>query len=112
MAQAIPTSAMSVFKLPNGVCKKLNSMIAQYWSGKGGGKMGIHWLLWDKLCDRKKKGGLGFRDLIAFNRAMLAKIGWRLIHEPGSLMATVLNVKYFPNRHFLEVATGRSISFV
>jgi hypothetical protein len=35
----------------------------------------MHWISWVRLCKRKKKGGLGFRDLHLFNLTMLARQG-------------------------------------
>ncbi|XP_019163090.1 PREDICTED: uncharacterized protein LOC109159433 [Ipomoea nil] len=40
-----------------------------------GGMGGIHWLAWDKMSVPMKYGGLGFKDLRAFNVAMLGKQG-------------------------------------
>lgn len=57
VAQAIPTYAMSCFDLTK------------------------------SFCEPKDEGGMCFRDLYAFNLAMLAKQGWRIIHNPNSFCA-------------------------
>ncbi|CAN6691340.1 unnamed protein product [Malus baccata var. baccata] len=46
-----------------------------------------------------------------FNLAFLAKIGWRLIQNPGSLLATVLQEKYYPGKCFTEAGKGRNTSW-
>ncbi|KAG7564109.1 Ribonuclease H domain [Arabidopsis suecica] len=42
----------------------------------------------------KREGGLGIRSAKNMNKALLAKIGWRLLHETGSLWAKILRTKY------------------
>ncbi|KAE8682600.1 hypothetical protein F3Y22_tig00111238pilonHSYRG00276 [Hibiscus syriacus] len=41
-------------------------------------------------------GGVGFRDLHAFNLALLGKQIWRLVKSPDSLIGCILAGKYFP----------------
>lgn len=50
----------------------------------------------------KGSGGMGFRDLQSFNLAMLAKQVWRLLREPESLCARVLEAKYYPDGKLLN----------
>ncbi|XP_075660877.1 uncharacterized protein LOC142630725 [Castanea sativa] len=59
------------------------------------------WMKWNKLCSPKAKGDMGFRDLKAFNLALLAKQGWRLQHESNSLFYHVFKSKYFPDTSFI-----------
>ena len=54
---------------------------------------------------------MGFRDLKSFNKALLAKQGWRLLTNTHSLFSRVFKAKYFPNCNFTEAAMGNHPSF-
>ncbi|MCH84712.1 hypothetical protein A2U01_0005547, partial [Trifolium medium] len=84
VAQAIPTYLMSIFLIPKG---------------------------WQKICKPKHQGGMGFRNLRAFNEALLAKQGWRLITHPSSMVAQVLKAKYYPNAQFLQAQPKQNMSY-
>lgn len=110
VAQAIPTYAMACFDLTKNFCDQVSSMICQYWWSQQD-KDKMHWLSWDKLSHSKKDGGLGFRDLYAFNQSMLAKQGWRLIQAPDSLCAQVLKARYYPNGSVLTAQNITGMSY-
>lgn len=54
------------------------------------------------LKTRKDKSGLGFRDLISYNRAMLGKQAWQISQSPNSLWCQVLKGIYFPESSFWQ----------
>jgi hypothetical protein len=102
---------MSIFLLPAGLSIEINSSMQRFWWGHKDNASKIHWMRWKKLGFSKTKGGLGFRDLRCFNRAKLAKQGWRLIHNPNNLAGQILKAKYCPRGSFLEATIGRCPSF-
>jgi hypothetical protein len=64
---------MSVFQLPKGLCKEINGMMQRFWCGHKENLSRIHWMSWERMGRAKSSGGFGFRDLVAFNKALLAK---------------------------------------
>ena len=73
MAQAIPSYIMSCFKLPDALCDELVGMVRRFWWGQQENHNKLAWLNREKMCTPKEEGGIGFRDLRAFNIALLAK---------------------------------------
>jgi hypothetical protein len=111
VAQAIPTFIMRSFLIPKGVCEQLEKQICSFWWGSSTDRRKIHWVKWQNICNHKKKGGMGFRNLRAFNEALLAKQGWRLINYPNSLVAQTLKAKYYPSDHFLKAKAKHNMSY-
>ena len=111
VAQAIPTYTMSCFKIPDSLCDELTSMIRNFWWGQKGEEKKMAWLSWDKFCEPKERGGMGFKRLQQFNLALLAKQGWRLQTCQNSLLYCVLKAKYFPSCDFLHATIGNNPSY-
>ncbi|KAL0458885.1 UNVERIFIED_CONTAM: hypothetical protein Slati_0515700 [Sesamum latifolium] len=105
VVQAIPSYAMSCFRLPKTLLKEFQSLSADFFRHDGDRRR-IHLITWNKMCTSKLKGGLGFRNLEAFNLALLAKQLWRLITRSECLVSKVLKAKYFPLHHLFEVQLG------
>ena len=54
----------------------------------------LAWVKWSKCCVAKDKGGLGIKDIGAFNIALVGKWLWRLFCEKESLWVKVIEAKY------------------
>lgn len=111
IAQSIPTYVMFCFKIPGGICEDIRKKLCKFWWDDTEQAKKTHWLSWSRLCRAKRRGGMGFRDLKAFNSASLARQGWRLIQDPDTLIACLLRAKYHPRSSFLEAQIGYCPSF-
>jgi len=112
VAQAITSYCMGAFLIPTSLCEEIErTMNSFYWGSKKDGSRGINWMRLNKLSLHKSRGGLGFRDMEAFNLSMLGKQGWKLLTEPSSLLTRILKAKYFPRRDFLDTNIGHNPSY-
>lgn len=102
VAQAVPTYSMiellsslqdNLQEDEIGNSKLLVRKLADSWH--------IHELRWERLIQHKSVGGMGFRDLHLFNKAMLGKQGWGLVTRPKSLYARVLKGRYYHDGDFM-----------
>jgi ribonuclease HI len=109
--QAIPAYIMNIYLLPDTLISEIERMINAFWWSGGNNNGGIRWLAWSKLTRPKGEGGLGFRDFHSFNMAMVAKQGWKFMHDPTSLVARLYKARYFPKHSFLESNIGNNPSF-
>ncbi|XP_019190614.1 PREDICTED: uncharacterized protein LOC109185072 [Ipomoea nil] len=110
VAQSMPTFSMSVFLLPMNTCTAIERAMNRYW-WRSKDDQGIHWKAWDKLCIPNKYGGLGFKELHAFNLAMLGKQAWRLLTKPESLVSRIYKARYYPKGTFFDACIGNNPSY-
>ena len=111
--QAIPSYVMSIFQLPTTLLDSIENMMNSFWWGNGKTtQRGIHWMNWEKLSAPKIQGGMGFKDLSAFNLSMLGKQGWKFITEPDSLVARIFKARYFLTGTYLMASVGHNPNYV
>lgn len=105
---ATPTFAMTCFLLPISLCKRIQSVLTRFWWDPSDTRKGICWVSWEKLTQPKNMGGLGFRDIQQFNKALLGKISWRILTKPNCLLARIHIGKYCHSTSFvLQLHTAR-----
>jgi ribonuclease HI len=109
--QAIPAYCMSLFLIPKTLCLEINAQIRKFWWNQSGKDSRINWMSWNCMSVSKSAGGMGFRDFSCFNQALLAKQIWRMWKNPDSLVAQLMQAKYFPGKNILEATMGRRPSF-
>lgn len=81
--ESVPTYHMSMYRLPKNVVEKLDkSRKTFFWQGNCNKKK-YHLVKWSRVCRPKEKGGLGFRNIEAFNTALLCKWWWCLETKQG-----------------------------
>lgn len=59
----MPTYGMTCFKLPQSLCKRIQSALARFWWDASPENQKIRWMAWEKMAKPKWMGGLGFKDM-------------------------------------------------
>ncbi|XP_023880426.1 uncharacterized protein LOC111992797 [Quercus suber] len=90
VAQAVPTYMMSCFQLPKSLYDDLEKMVRSFRWGQKHQEPKMAWVGWKTMCKLKSQGGMGFRNLKAFNLALLAKQAWRILSNLSTFVARIL----------------------
>ena len=102
---------MHCYLLSKSLCDDIHQLCAGFFWGDDENKKKIHWRSWERLCLTKDEGGLGFKNLYAYNLAMLAKQAWRMVKHPDSSVEQVFKARYHPYCSFWEANLSDQPSF-
>nr|XP_021851943.1 uncharacterized protein LOC110791500 [Spinacia oleracea] len=73
------THVLSVFKIPQSICDRIDSLCLRFWWRSSAGSRGMALVQSSALHLPKGMGGLGIRRISPFNQALFAKAAWRAI---------------------------------
>ncbi|KAL8502025.1 hypothetical protein ACS0TY_021235 [Phlomoides rotata] len=97
VAQGICCYWLSVLPMPVTVIRRIESICKAYlW----GSRRGL--VAWKDVCRPKKVGGLGLRDLTAWNKALIARIIWDVHNKKDSLWIKWVSEQYLKGRSIWE----------
>ncbi|MCH84888.1 LINE-1 reverse transcriptase like, partial [Trifolium medium] len=103
---SMPIFLLSYLKIPAQVLKRVIRIQREFlWGGVKGGKK-IPWVKWNTVCQEKRRGGLGVKDVKVVNLSLLAKWRWRLLQREPALWKDVLVAKYGEHIKYKVVLEG------
>ncbi|GKC71432.1 RNA-directed DNA polymerase, eukaryota [Tanacetum coccineum] len=104
---SLPLYFMSLYKAPTSICKKLESLRNQFFSGADLGEKKLSWVRWNKCLASKDLGGLGIRSIIGLNARLLFKWIWRFLHNSDDLWIKVIKILHGHNGGISENTSHR-----
>ncbi|KAF7844182.1 ribonuclease H [Senna tora] len=99
---------LSCMQFPKDKCRKIESLMSNFFWGYNGNTPRMHMQNWNDLCKSKETGGLALCNVSAFNEALLAKHMWRIMTNNSSLALSTLSSKYFNSDGNLIVPSNSS----
>ncbi|GFZ13080.1 GATA transcription factor 15 [Actinidia rufa] len=86
----MPTYFLSLFTIPKSMASRLEKLMRDFLWNQSEKVSGFHLVAWKDLCLSKKRGGLGIRDLVLFNKALLGKWIWRFALKEDKMWCRVI----------------------
>jgi exonuclease III len=107
----LPTFAMGLFLLQDGIHAKFDTHRAKfYWEGVGT-KRKYHLVNWPAVCRPKAVGGLGLVNSRLKNIALMLKWVWKLYQGGDQLWKRIINAKYLRSNDFYASTGVRGSQF-
>lgn len=60
--RSMPNFWINLLLIPVDVCESIKRKMNPYWWGSGRNHRRNKWMSWDRLCETKDRGGLGFKS--------------------------------------------------
>ena len=80
--QGITVYFLYLFKIYHAMAERLEEIQKTSFGRRREERLSL--VSWDIVCKPKSKGGLGIRNIIDLNNALLTKIGWKLAKDEAS----------------------------
>ena len=93
---------MSMYLFPQIVLEKLDKQRRTFLWQEGGQKRKYHLVRWETICQSKKKGGLGVKDIQKMNLSLLCKWWLKLENEKG-IWQELVTAKYLKDKTISSV---------
>ncbi|KAL2894589.1 hypothetical protein RDABS01_010498 [Bienertia sinuspersici] len=90
---ALSSNVLAVMPIPISIANRIDALISAFW-WQTSPTSGIPWVKRQTLHLPKGLGGLGIRNIFAFNQALLGKQVFRLRQHPQLLVSRILRSKY------------------
>ena len=94
----LPTYFLSLFPIPSSVANRIEKIQSEFLWGGLGDEFKYHLVNWRSKCLPIQEGGLGMRQMVPFNNALLGKWHWRFAYEKNALWREVTMSKYGSGR--------------
>ncbi|XP_059436099.1 uncharacterized protein LOC132169027 [Corylus avellana] len=88
------TYYLSLFHIPVSVARRIEKLQHNFLWGGIGEEFKYHLVKWSQICTPIMEGGLGIRNLLVFNCALLGKWLWRYRSERDAWWRVVVDAKY------------------
>ncbi|GJX09413.1 RNA-directed DNA polymerase, eukaryota [Tanacetum coccineum] len=108
---SMPIFHMSLFKVPAGILRTLESIRCHFFNGHDIASKKVSWVQWNKVLASKDNGGLGVSSLFALNRGSIngTKSCWlSIVNEINVLAKKSINLMEFMH---IKLGNGDSTAF-
>jgi hypothetical protein len=105
---SIPMYYMSTVLFSKTFVAKINAIIQRFWWAgvqDNNPTNPTAFRSWDDICQTKKNGGLGIKDLYIVNRSLLIQAVWNIVTNKNPFLTFVLKAKYYHNTSFWTANT-------